>query len=289
MSDYGIDRAIEGLGHRWGCGIDNFRLIHRHVDKAAYYATYPDGKRVIVKVDLRRERYCNELLMLELAHAHGLPVPEVVFTDDGDFGLTVLTHLPGAALVLQDSIGCVNTGSLLRQLHSLPPNRHLRPFSGSDGSWAGLLQRYRDEVKRFVGLGLFDANLMQRLQALVERGLEANQVPTMTIIHGDLQRFHVLLEPNSHQVTGLLDLADAGLGDPLWDIAVLTSRGDVCTTNLLQGYGADDALRARADSVLPAYRVVRWMGEVRWRRVHGVEIGRQLRHLGMAATTSTAF
>lgn len=278
-----IDKAVEQLARQWSCNIDNFKLIHRHVDKAAYDAIYPDGNRVIVKVDLRIARHRNELLMLGLAKSHELPVPQVIFADDGEFGITVLTRLPGEPLSLEDEVACVNTGALLRRLHSLPRAGHLRPFSGSDGSWAGLRRRYLSEVDVFAGFELLNDDLTHRLRELVASGLAADPEPQMTVTHGDFQQSHVLLNPYARDVTGLLDLADAGLGDPLWDIAVLTSIGDACTRDILRGYEANDALMERAAGTLPAYRVVRWMGEVRWRRVHGVEISWQLGQLVAAA------
>lgn len=278
-----IDKAIEQLARQWSCSIDNFKLIHRHVDKAAYSAIYPDGNRVIVKMDLRIARHRNELLMLGLAKSYELPIPQVIFADDGEFGVTVLTWLPGEPLSLDDELGCVNTGALLRKLHSIPATARIRPFSRSDGTWSSLCARYTDEVRIFAEFGLMNSSMTERLREILIGAFANSREPQMTMIHGDFQELHVLLNPSTKEVSGLLDLADSGLGDPLWDIAVLTSRSISCTKDVLHGYDADDALMERASKIIPAYRVVRWMGEVRWRLLQKNDISFQIAQLTAAA------
>jgi aminoglycoside phosphotransferase (APT) family kinase protein len=96
--------------------------------------------------------------------------------------------------------------------------------------------------------------------------------------HGDLQPDHVLVDPATDRVTAMIDWADSGAGDFVWDFAVLTLDG-APLDDLLDGYGATRAQRAALDALLPLYSVVRLAGEAGWLAEHGFPYTDNLRRV----------
>lgn len=94
-------------------------------------------------------------------------------------------------------------------------------------------------------------------------------VPTLaagSILNGDLGLSHVLVDPGSGAVTGLLDWAAAIIGDPLYDVATFSMGGpagdpiqDVLQPELLTAYGADPA-----DPRIGLYRAISHLFNAVW-------------------------
>jgi len=83
-------------------------------------------------------------------------------------------------------------------------------------------------------------------------------------MHGDLQAGHVLIADGA--LAGVVDWGDAGLGDPLYDLAVLTMGHRDRLEDVLTGYGAD----VERD-VVTAFPHLRRLGSVRWMTEHGFD------------------
>src|SRR5262249_33297909 len=80
----------------------------------------------------------------------------------------------------------------------------------------------------------------------------------------DFQAAHVLVDPAVDRVRAFLDFADHRIGEPGWDIAVVSLYDESLVTPLLDGYDASRELRAALDLTLPLYRVLRLLGSARW-------------------------
>ena len=89
------------------------------------------------------------------------------------------------------------------------------------------------------------------------------------MLHGDLGPWHVITRAGRAQA--LIDLADAGSGDSLWDIAVLTSWDEEREGEVLEGYQAEDSMLEAAKVLLPAYRLLRHICAPRWEVDEGDE------------------
>ncbi len=85
--------------------------------------------------------------------------------------------------------------------------------------------------------------------------------------HGDLQPDHVIVDRDSGEVAAIIDWSDQGKGDGAWDIAVLTLDDQSRLGAFLDGYDAVE--RERLTRMLSFYRLVRWIGEIRWLTEHG--------------------
>ncbi len=79
-------------------------------------------------------------------------------------------------------------------------------------------------------------------------------------IHGDLQVTHVLVDGD--RITGVLDWSEAGQGDALYDLAILTLGHEERLDDVLAGYGTDvDRDVIRGWWSLRSLMAIRWLNE----------------------------
>ena len=121
-----------------------------------------------------------------------------------------------------------------------------------------------------VTRGLADAGLIAEhaARARAVRDLDCNH----SLIHGDLQAEHVLVD--SGGVSGVIDWSDAGLGDPHYDLAVLTVGHAEHLDAVVDGYGTF-VDRDR----ISGYWSWRRLGSVRWMIEHGFDASGDLEAL----------
>jgi aminoglycoside phosphotransferase (APT) family kinase protein len=95
------------------------------------------------------------------------------------------------------------------------------------------------------------------------RAAEAALRPwTPVFIHGDLQVAHVFVDGD--EVTGVVDWSDAGRGDALFDLAILTLGHEERLADVVAGYGTDVDLE-----VIRSWWSLRCLLAVRWLDEHG--------------------
>jgi aminoglycoside phosphotransferase (APT) family kinase protein len=92
------------------------------------------------------------------------------------------------------------------------------------------------------------------------------------LVHGDCSPQHWLIDPSDGAI-GVIDLGDAGLGDPAYDLVVLTLTQPHRWETVLDGYGADPGVRAHLDAARSGYLALRLAGEVRWLVDHSFDPG----------------
>lgn len=54
--------------------------------------------------------------------------------------------------------------------------------------------------------------------------LKANQMP-LTVIHSDIMPEHIIVNPETHDLSGIIDFGDVEIGDPAYDFAFLAKYG----------------------------------------------------------------
>lgn len=167
--------------------------------------------------------------------AAGVPAPEVVDhgTDERLPGGTwiVMPRMPGVgfdasnATRAQISTAVADVAgylAILRDL-SLPGwGRIDDDGRGTAPSWADYLREQTTASAAWLG-----DRLPAGFLASADRGI-ATVVPHLergSILHHDLGLAHVLVEPSTGTVTGILDWADAIIGDPLFDVATFSMGG----------------------------------------------------------------
>jgi aminoglycoside 2''-phosphotransferase len=152
-----------------------------------------------------------------------LPIPELV----GE-GWALHRHLPGqptgqgdlAALpVGQRGRFLGEFGALLTALHALPPTPDHAPAETphAPDHWCDVLLEAETELFPLVS-ALLARDLRAALVAMIETPLDLTGA---ALLHDDLHTAHILHDPETGALTGLLDFGRAGRGDAAVDIAGL--------------------------------------------------------------------
>ena len=216
-------------------------------------------------------------LLRELAGRVSLPVPGPEYVSDGCeefpppfFGYCKLPGVPLSDLTLSDT-GlaeiALQLGRFLTELHHFPPARaiELGVPSFTTESWRQEYREFRARCSREVSplLALAERRAVERFWDGYLND-DAMFAFTPVLIHADLGVEHVLVDETTAGVTGVIDFADARVGDPALDFVGLDGplRGAV-----LANYERplDATLLDRAER----YRQIGPFHEV----LYGIEIG----------------
>ncbi|WP_136519465.1 aminoglycoside phosphotransferase family protein [Cellulomonas telluris] len=176
-----------------------------------------------------------------------VPVPAVVAPQDGLLAYPLLPGRPALELLGAVDAAAVGAalGAFLSVLHRRPVAR-FAPRLGTDRTPAAdALQEARALHPRLVG------NLPAEHRGPVAAFLaEAPPAaPVHVVAHADLGAEHVLVDPGTGRVTGVVDWTDATVTDPARDLGLLLrDLGPAALEAALLHYGGGDhrALRERA-------------------------------------------
>jgi aminoglycoside phosphotransferase (APT) family kinase protein len=110
------------------------------------------------------------------------------------------------------------------------------------GRLDGYLSELDVECEWLITNGVLPTDLVMRNRRIAEAALRP-WTPVFT--HGDLQVDHVFIDGD--RITGVLDWSEAGKGDALHDLAILTLGHEEHLGDVVAGYGTDvdrDLIRA---------------------------------------------
>jgi aminoglycoside phosphotransferase (APT) family kinase protein len=146
-------------------------------------------------------------------------------------------------------------GAAVRVLHdaplpSWPSRRHADSAAHLDG-----------ECDWLVANGVLPADLVARNRRVAEAVFRP-WTPVFT--HGDLQISHVFADGD--EITGVLDWSEAGQGDALYDLAILTLGHEEHLGDVVAGYGNDVDL-----DVIRGWWSARSLLAIRWLVEHGFD------------------
>ena len=125
--------------------------------------------------------------------------------------------------------------ALLDTLHGIVP-----PFAVEgkrQAQWERRLEELAEVQKRYPEF----ADSFTFLTAHKPQAPEAQ-----SLLHGDLGPNHLLLNPTTHQLTGVIDWADATRGDPAQDLIALILWSPSITTSVFNRHGGDSEELRRA-------------------------------------------
>ncbi|MDM9382641.1 phosphotransferase [Chlorogloeopsis sp. ULAP01] len=241
-----------------------------------------------VKEDWGKEILSHEAKVLEVVQRYiDLPVPRFEHLE-ADF--VTYRYLKGeplsrnALLKLSETVQARVISQLAtyhQQLHSIPTQVLATAgvsYSGAARSREDWLQLYTEvQETLFPYLWLHQQTSIHELFAPVVSG-ELDLSYTPALIHGDLSVYHILFDPESQNISGILDFGVAGLGDPACDIA--TQLGN---------YGENIVRRMASDYPMLRHLIDRarfWVGtlELQW-ALMGVkynDVSLSLAHIGCA-------
>lgn len=226
------------------------------------------GERpVVVKWDASAVQSAKEGEVLKLADAAGVPVPGVVAALDN---LLVIERVAGRPLRPTDS-GSLwrQAGAALRMLHGLagapsgtvqavePPGDRFADFIAW---WAG------DVTGKVERSGVLPPGQVRRLGQHCKALLAEVEPPERVLQHGDPRVDHFLVDGD--RLAGVIDLGDASINDPAWDIATLTAWWPERADDVVAGYDPTPHVRDHLNRYLPGYRLLRLLGDVAWQHAH---------------------
>ena len=210
---------------------------------------------VILKIDADQTRTEVEVAAMAMAP---IPTPEVLWRKRPVLALaalsgTALGHLgkPSTA----SAAAWTAAGAAVRVLHDAP----LPPWPGK--SLDEVSSRLDGECEWLVTNGVLPAEVVTRNHRIAETALRP-WTPVFT--HGDLQADHVFIDGD--RITGVIDWSDAGPGDALFDLAILTLGDQDRLGDVVAGYGTDVDL-----DVIRAWWSLRCLVAVRWLIEHGFD------------------
>jgi hypothetical protein len=210
---------------------------------------------VFLKVDINQTRIDVEVEAMALAP---IPTPEVLWRKPP---VLALAALPGTALGRlgepspASAAAWAAAGAAARLLHDAP----LPPWPGR--SLEEIASHLDGECEWLVTNGVLPTDLVARNRRIAEAALRP-WTPVFT--HGDLQITHVFVDGD--EITGVIDWSEAGRGDALFDLAILTLGHEEHLGDVIAGYGTHVDLE-----VIRGWWSVRSLGAARWLIEHGFD------------------
>ena len=187
-----------------------------------------------------------------------IPTPEVLWRKPP---VLALAALPGTALgrlgqpSTSSPAAWAAAGAAARMLHDAP----LPPWPGQ--SLEEIASELDGECEWLLTNDVLPADLVIRNRQIAEAALRP-WTPVFT--HGDLQVAHVFVDDD--EITGVIDWTEAGPGDALFDLAILTLGHQEHLGDVVAGYGADVDL-----DVIRAWWSLRSLQAGRWLIEHGFD------------------
>jgi aminoglycoside phosphotransferase len=212
---------------------------------------------VFLKIDAERARLDREAEAMVMAP---IPTPDVLWRQPS---VLALSAVRGSALgrLGAPSDACPGAwaaaGAAVRKLHDAPPP----PWPGRDLTIDALRSELDREAVALVADGVLPAHLVTRNRHVAEAALRPF---APVFMHGDLQVSHIFLD--GVEVTGVLDWSEAGQGDALYDLAVLTLGHEEHLDDVLTGYGTSVDM-----DVIHAWWSFRSLVSIRWLAEHGFD------------------
>ncbi len=241
---------------------------------AGTHVSFAAGRDHVVKLFVRfwPRDFAVESRCAEVARGLGVDVPEVVAAGELEgWPYLVLRRLrgvrldhawpdldaPGRAAVAED------LGAFAARLHALP----LHGLDALPGDWAGFVHEQRERcVERHAAHGA-PGEWLGAIPAFLERALGPTPSPRRALLHADLcgDNLLVRVEGRHARLGGVVDFADARIGDPEYELAApslfLASPDGALQRACLRAYGyadsaPDAALALRLTAFLLLHRYV---------------------------------
>jgi aminoglycoside phosphotransferase (APT) family kinase protein len=210
---------------------------------------------VFLKIDADETRAATEVEAMARAP---IPTPQVLWRKPP---VLALAALPGAPLghlgepSTASAAAWAAAGAAVRKLHDAPPP----PWPS--GRLAESAAHLDSECEWLTTNAVLPASLVTVNRRLAE-AVFRRCTPVFT--HGDLQIDHVFVDDD--EITGVLDWSEAGQGDALYDLAILTLGHPERLGEVVAGYASSVDL-----DIIRGWWSMRSLLGIRWLIEHGFD------------------
>ncbi|GAA4170787.1 aminoglycoside phosphotransferase family protein [Phytohabitans flavus] len=228
--------------HLPDCEVESLVKLGAGLDNVAYEV----NGSLIVRFGTGADADREARLLTAVGNYSPLPVPVPSFTD---VGCLAYPKLPGVPLL--DAAGvdgvpvAAELGRLLAALHAAPVDRMRKLVQTDDLP----VDEWRQEARETYSA--VSSNIPSPYRRRIEAFLVTSPPDdphTLAFSHNDLGIEHVLVDPLTGAVTGIIDWSDAAIVDPAFDFGLIhRDLGPAALDAALTAYGAaPDGLRERA-------------------------------------------
>jgi aminoglycoside 2''-phosphotransferase len=220
---------------------------------------------------LYRKSFAGELQLLDaLKGKTPLPLPDYIYLSKkksfGGYLLIKGKELTEKRFARLTSIKkkkiISDIAQFLKVVHSinknvLPATRSAEPWSMDD--LVDYKTRYWKQRRKIIA-AFVDKQMLKIIDSFYDYFIDAcSKCPYRTVIHGDLSGDHMLLDTAKNRLNGIIDLADAAIGDPAHDFSFFWNYGDEVAKAVYQTYGSrkDKKLLERSEWYYIRYAIDR--------------------------------
>lgn len=238
---------------------DVLKALYLQPDRAVFLA---ENSRIVLKVYVEGDILQHEYTVARKVQAAGVPIPEIILFERAQCTIFAMRYVVGIPLTSKHTFASKEAGSYMQCFHNI---RGYRPYSGDRTAWDDFVVRWSkygiDNIER---LGLFSKN---EITALKEKfatiSSELIRRPAAALIHSDLRAEHIIIDHHTQKVLAFLDFADARIGDPLLDFAVISLWDKKLANALMVGYsGIENTMYIQ--QLISSYRLLRHVVELPW-------------------------
>ena len=242
MADAGERVRALVAAHLPGYQVESLTRLGAGLDNVAYEV----NGDLIVRFGTGAGADREARLLTAVRNFSPLPVPVPSFTDAG---CLAYPKLPGVPLLDAAGVDGVPVaaalGGFLAALHAAPVERMAKLVETDDLP----VDEWRREARE--AYATVSTHVPSAYRRRVEAFLETpppQEPEALAFSHNDLGIEHVLVEPRTGAVTGVIDWTDAAIVDPAFDFGLIhRDLGPAALDAALTAYGeAPDSLRGRA-------------------------------------------
>lgn len=202
-------------------------LSRRALAAFAKPASFPEGRYVVLLPGTHpasRERdslRAKEFGLLDHLRTSSLPFQTpapIGLTSDGGRPVTVLTMIDGLPMDWGPLLsGITEPWEIQARAAAAVHQVDYEPLRSLLPGFSSRREHALDHLKKFDGVPGPEA---EEALAWAQAHLPGNEQPCL--LHGDLLAQNILLDPTSRDIHGLIDWEEALVGDPAYDLAILT-------------------------------------------------------------------
>lgn len=258
MDNY-LERAAERVLAQITHSHEKLRALYLQPDRAIFLA---ENSRIVLKVYVEGDILQHEYTVAQKVQEAGVPIPEIMFFERDQYTTFAMKYVSGIPLASHHARAIQEAGSYMHCFHHI---KSYQPSSGDQTTWDNFVLRWsKYGIDNLEKSALFtDKEIISLQEKFATINQELIQRPVDALIHSDLRADHIIIDPDTQKVLAFLDFADARIGDPLLDFAVVSLWDEKLADALLISYSGIEN-NTHTQELVSGYRLLRHVVELSW-------------------------